>query len=126
MPLRGAEMGRCPAAYPHPVAVHLSSHHSCHSRVPWDTSSPSGGIPPIFKKRVDVTMSSHAQQARTLVEALPYIQKFTGKTIVVKYGGNAWCPTNSAGLSCATSSCCPWLAFGWWWSTAAGRRSLTC
>lgn len=50
---------------------------------------PSGGIPPIFKKRVDVTMSSHAQQARTLVEALPYIQKFTGKTIVVKYGGNA-------------------------------------
>lgn len=34
-------------------------------------------------------MSSHEQQARTLVEALPYIQKFTGKTIVVKYGGNA-------------------------------------
>jgi acetylglutamate kinase len=33
--------------------------------------------------------SSHEQQARTLVEALPYIQKFTGKTIVVKYGGNA-------------------------------------
>ena len=34
-------------------------------------------------------MLSHAQQAQTLVEALPYIQKFTGKTIVVKYGGNA-------------------------------------
>ena len=34
-------------------------------------------------------MSSHEQQARTLVEALPYIQKFTGKTVVVKYGGNA-------------------------------------
>ena len=34
-------------------------------------------------------MSSHAQQAQTLVEALPYIQKFTGKTIVVKYGGYA-------------------------------------
>ena len=34
-------------------------------------------------------MSSHEQQARTLIEALPYIQKFTGKTIVVKYGGNA-------------------------------------
>ncbi|MCI2057622.1 MAG: acetylglutamate kinase [Oscillibacter sp.] len=33
--------------------------------------------------------SSHSQQAKTLVEALPYIQKFTGKTIVVKYGGNA-------------------------------------
>lgn len=34
-------------------------------------------------------MSSHAQQAQTLVEALPYIQKWTGKTIVIKYGGNA-------------------------------------
>lgn len=27
--------------------------------------------------------------ANVLTEALPYIQKFTGKTIVVKYGGNA-------------------------------------
>ena len=34
-------------------------------------------------------MSSHAQQAQTLVEALPYIQKYAGKIIVVKYGGNA-------------------------------------
>ena len=34
-------------------------------------------------------MSSHELQAQTLVEALPYIQKFTGKTVVVKYGGSA-------------------------------------
>ena len=34
-------------------------------------------------------MSSHEQQAQTLIEALPYIQKFTGKTIVVKYGGRS-------------------------------------
>ncbi len=34
-------------------------------------------------------MSNHEQQARVLAEALPYIQKFTGKTIVIKYGGNA-------------------------------------
>ena len=27
--------------------------------------------------------------AKVLIEALPYIQKFTGKTIVIKYGGNA-------------------------------------
>jgi acetylglutamate kinase len=27
--------------------------------------------------------------ARVLTEALPYIQRFTGKTIVIKYGGNA-------------------------------------
>ncbi len=36
-----------------------------------------------------IDMSSHEQQAQTLVEALPYIQKFTGKTIVIKYGGSA-------------------------------------
>ncbi|MBA0902846.1 MAG: acetylglutamate kinase [Candidatus Nitrotoga sp.] len=29
------------------------------------------------------------QKAQTLSEALPYIQRFFGKTIVVKYGGNA-------------------------------------
>ncbi|MDR2599856.1 MAG: acetylglutamate kinase [Oscillospiraceae bacterium] len=28
-------------------------------------------------------------RVQTLVEALPYIQKFTGKVIVIKYGGNA-------------------------------------
>jgi acetylglutamate kinase len=29
------------------------------------------------------------ERARTLIEALPYIQKFTGKVVVIKYGGNA-------------------------------------
>ena len=33
-------------------------------------------------------IDSHAK-ARILAEALPYIQRFHGKTIVVKYGGNA-------------------------------------
>ena len=32
---------------------------------------------------------SNAQRAEVLTEALPYIKKFVGKTIVVKYGGNA-------------------------------------
>ncbi len=32
---------------------------------------------------------SNAERARILVHALPYIQKYTGKIIVVKYGGNA-------------------------------------
>ena len=32
---------------------------------------------------------SNADRVRILVNALPYIQKFLGKTIVVKYGGNA-------------------------------------
>lgn len=32
---------------------------------------------------------SNFDKAKVLVEALPYIQKYYGKTIVVKYGGNA-------------------------------------
>ncbi len=31
----------------------------------------------------------HSDRANVLAEALPYIQKYNGKTIVVKYGGNA-------------------------------------
>ena len=32
---------------------------------------------------------SHVERANVLAEALPYIQKYNGKTVVVKYGGNA-------------------------------------
>jgi acetylglutamate kinase len=32
---------------------------------------------------------NHVERAQVLAEALPYIQKYSGKTIVVKYGGNA-------------------------------------
>ena len=34
-------------------------------------------------------LDDHARVARVLTEALPYIQRFHGATIVVKYGGNA-------------------------------------
>jgi acetylglutamate kinase len=33
--------------------------------------------------------NNNFERAQTLVEALPYIQKFTGKVVVIKYGGNA-------------------------------------
>ncbi|MEG2000859.1 MAG: acetylglutamate kinase [Evtepia sp.] len=33
--------------------------------------------------------SDYLSRATVLVEALPYIQKYNGKTVVVKYGGNA-------------------------------------
>jgi acetylglutamate kinase len=36
-----------------------------------------------------VTVSSPGERASVLVEALPYIQRFRGATVVVKYGGNA-------------------------------------
>ncbi len=32
---------------------------------------------------------SNAERAQVLTEALPYIQRYTGKIVVVKYGGNA-------------------------------------
>ena len=37
---------------------------------------------------------SHMDRARVLSEALPYIRKFNGKTVVVKYGGNAMVSEN--------------------------------
>ena len=36
-----------------------------------------------------LTDSTAAQRAKILAEALPYIRRFYGKTIVIKYGGNA-------------------------------------
>jgi acetylglutamate kinase len=38
---------------------------------------------------MSLTATSGAPKAKILTEALPYIQRFHGKTIVVKYGGNA-------------------------------------
>ena len=38
---------------------------------------------------MSLTIDSAANIANVLTEALPYIQHFTGKTIVVKFGGNA-------------------------------------
>jgi acetylglutamate kinase len=34
-------------------------------------------------------MQEYLQKARTLTEALPYIREFSGKTVVIKYGGAA-------------------------------------
>ncbi len=35
------------------------------------------------------TLFSNAQRAEVLTQALPYIKRYTGKVVVVKYGGNA-------------------------------------
>lgn len=39
--------------------------------------------------RKGAVMKDSTEKAKILVEALPYIQQFSGKTIVIKYGGNA-------------------------------------
>lgn len=36
-----------------------------------------------------MAQTTTAQKAEILSQALPYIQKYNGKTVVVKYGGNA-------------------------------------
>ncbi len=38
---------------------------------------------------MSLTIDSAKNIAKVLTESLPYIQKFTGRTVVVKYGGNA-------------------------------------
>lgn len=38
---------------------------------------------------VDISAITPRQKAEILADALPYIRKFQGKTIVIKYGGNA-------------------------------------
>jgi len=38
---------------------------------------------------MSLTLENAKNVAKVLTESLPYIQKFTGRTVVVKYGGNA-------------------------------------
>jgi acetylglutamate kinase len=47
------------------------------------------GLSETRESRMALTESTAAQRAKILAEALPYIRRFTGKTIVIKYGGNA-------------------------------------
>ncbi len=42
-----------------------------------------------MKIQESLESTSASQIAHVLIEALPYIQRFTGKTLVIKYGGNA-------------------------------------
>ena len=44
---------------------------------------------PAIPPRMSLDSVSAAEVARVLTEALPYIQRFTGRTMVIKYGGNA-------------------------------------
>ena len=41
-------------------------------------------------------LQSYIEKASTLVQALPYIQSFRGKTVVVKYGGSTLTPEGGA------------------------------
>jgi acetylglutamate kinase len=43
----------------------------------------------VNKSNATATPADSAQQAKILSEALPYMRRFTGKTVVIKYGGHA-------------------------------------
>lgn len=47
-----------------------------------------------IKENMSLSPSSAKDKAKILAEALPYIQRFHGKTIVIKYGGNAMIEDN--------------------------------
>ena len=42
----------------------------------------------------------------TLLEALPYIREFHGKTVVIKYGGAAMEDVRTCARSSPATSCC--------------------
>ena len=65
---------------------------------------------------------SAADKARILAEALPYIRRFSGSVIVIKYGGNAMTEPASP----AMSFCSNWWASIPSSSTAAARKLMKC
>jgi acetylglutamate kinase len=42
-----------------------------------------------FERKIALSQTPPANRAEALIEALPYIQKFRGRTFVIKYGGSA-------------------------------------
>ena len=57
-------------------------------------------------------------KAKILIEALPYIQRFAGKTLVVKYGGNAmtdteWDKNQIVLMACESLIKQPWKWLKW-------------
>jgi acetylglutamate kinase len=52
---------------------------------PWYLSS----VPAAMSELPDVSQIAPALKAEILAEALPYIRQYHGKTVVIKYGGNA-------------------------------------
>jgi acetylglutamate kinase len=49
-------------------------------------------------------------KAAVLAEALPYIRRFHGKTVVIKYGGNAMTDDHLKQSFARTLFCCAWSA----------------
>ncbi|RAP31588.1 acetylglutamate kinase [Candidatus Marinamargulisbacteria bacterium SCGC AG-410-N11] len=46
------------------------------------------GSLPVTEKKIESLLKGKIEKAKVLLEALPYIRQFSGKTIVIKYGGS--------------------------------------
>ena len=69
---------------------------------------------------------TNEQRATVLAEALPWLQHYRDKIVVVKYGGNAMIDEDlKAAFAADMVFLAPW-ARNPWWCTAAGRRSPRC
>ena len=73
----------------------------------------------------DTSKIAPRDKAEILAQALPYIRKFHGKTMVIKYGGNAMTDPELQADFAKTSCCSSWLASIRWWCTVVVRRSKT-
>lgn len=62
-------------------------------------------------------------KAEILAQALPYIRKFHGKTIVIKYGGNAMTDPALQADFAEDVVLLKLVGMNPWWSTAAAPRS---
>ena len=62
-------------------------------------------------------MNQYLEKASVLIEALPYIQRFNRKIIVIKYGGSAMVVKKESHRRCYTFEI-SWFQTNhrtWWW-----------
>ena len=70
--------------------------------------------------------NDYLTRAQTLIEALPYIQKYNGKIVVIKYGGNAMISQELREAVMSDIILLSLWASMWWLSTGAARKSPPC
>lgn len=66
------------------------------------------------------------EMALLFSEATPYIQKYHGKTMVIKYGGNAMINETLKNAVMNDLVTLTLLGCGWCWCMAAARPSTRC
>lgn len=69
---------------------------------------------------------TNSDRAHILVQALPYIKKYTGETIVVKYGGNAMINEELKDAVIKDIILMQTVGINVIWFTAAAPRSTPC